>query len=320
LPGTLAKGGARMNNNTFTGHTRLFLCISATIIVAALLMSIFGYGMNMGIDFTGGSLLTYDMGGEFQVSVVEDALKAQGLTEWQVVKTGEGDVKTQLQVRLKLLDNSDDVRTGFESTLKETYPDMTFVDIGQVGAVAGKDLINNAIKSLLISFFCLLIYIAIRFDFYSGLAALLALLHDVLIMFSFMVFFRGMFQVNSPFIAALLTIIGYSINNTIVIFDRIRENVKSPVYSQGTRKNIVESSVRSTLTRTVNTSLTTLFTLVALFVLGVSSIREFTFPLIVGMLAGTYSSVMLSGQIWAHWIDNNSFAKVKNLFVKKAKA
>lgn len=108
---------------------------------------------------------------------------------------------------------------------------------------------------------------------------------------------------NSSFIAAMLTIVGYSINNTIVIFDRIRENNKKPAYAGMKREEMVSISVRESLGRTINTTLTTLFTLVALYVLGVASIREFTFPLIVGMLAGSYSSNLLNGPVWASLMD-----------------
>jgi len=310
-----------MNKQTFTGKTHLCLMISAAIIAVALVMSIFGLGMNLGIDFTGGSLLKYEMGADFDVKVVETALKDAGITESQIAKAGVGEIKTELQIRTKDLGaEADDMRVAFEEKLTETYPDATFITIDTVGAVAGKDLIYNAVMSCLIVFVCLLIYIAIRFDFNSGLAALCALAHDILIMISFMVFARGLYQVNSPFIAAVLTIIGYSINNTIVIFDRIRENNRLLEYKQGSRKVVVEASVRQTFSRTINTTITTLVTLVALYILGVDSIREFTFPLIVGMLAGVYSSVMLSGQIWAHWIDHNTFGFITNLFKgKKAK-
>lgn len=308
-----------MDKKTFTGNTRIYLMISAAIIAVALIMSVFGFGMNLGIDFTGGSLLKYEMGADFDVKVVETALKDAGITESQIAKAGEN--MTELQIRTKDLgENADDLRVAFEEKLAETYPEAAFVTIDTVGAVAGKDLIANAISSCLIVFVCLLIYIAIRFDFNSGLAALVALAHDVLIMISFMVFARGLYQVNSPFIAAVLTIIGYSINNTIVVFDRIRENNRLLGYKEGSRKNVVEASVRQTLSRTVNTTITTLVTLVVLYIMGVDSIREFTFPLIIGMLAGVYSSVMLSGQIWAHWIDHKTFAPIINLFKgKKAK-
>ena len=308
-----------MDKKTFTGNTRIYLMISAAIIAVALIMSVFGLGMNLGIDFTGGSLLKYEMGAEFDVKVVEAALKDAGIAEFQIAKAGEN--MTELQIRTKDLgENADDLRVAFEEKLAETYPEATFVTIDTVGAVAGKDLIANAVKSCLIVFVCLLIYIAIRFDLNSGLAALVALAHDILIMVSFMVFARGIFQVNSPFIAAALTIIGYSINNTIVVFDRIRENNRLLDYKEGSRQNVVEASVRQTLARTINTTITTLVTLVVLYILGVDSIREFTFPLIIGMLAGVYSSVMLSGQIWAHWIDHKTFAPITNLFKgKKAK-
>jgi len=308
-----------VNKQIFTGKTHICLMISAAIIAVALIMSVFGLGMNLGIDFTGGSLLTYDMGTEFDVTVVEEALKAAGITESQIAKTGDGEVKTGLQIRTKDLgDKTGDMREAFEAKLAETYPAAAFVTIDQVGAVAGRDLISNAVISCLIVFVCLLIYIAIRFDFNSGLAALAALAHDILIMVSLMVFTRSIYQVNSPFIAAVLTIIGYSINNTIVIFDRIRENNRLLDYKEGSRKGVVEVSVRQTLSRTINTTVTTLVTLVALYILGVDSIREFTFPLIVGMLAGVYSSVMLSGQIWAHWVDHDTFAFVRNLFKRKS--
>ena len=304
-----------MEKKTFTGHTPYFLMISAGIIAIALIMTFFGLGMNLGIDFTGGSLLKYEMGADFEVSVVESALASAGITESQIAKAGSGDVKTELQIRTKDLGaEADNMRIAFEEKLQETYPEASFITIDTVGAVAGKDLIANAVKSCLIVFVCLLVYIAIRFDFYSGLAALCALLHDILIMCSLMVFFRGVFQVNSPFIAALLTIIGYSINNTIIIFDRIRENNRQLQYKGGSHQVVVEASVRQTLARTVNTTITTLITLVVLYILGVASIREFTFPLIVGMLAGVYSSVLLSGQIWAYWLDRNSFAPIANLF------
>ena len=308
-----------MDKKTFTGNTRIYLMISAAIIAVALIMSVFGFGMNLGIDFTGGSLLKYEMGAEFDVKVVEAALKDAGISESQIAKAGDN--MTELQIRTKDLgENADDLRVAFEEKLAETYPEATFITIDTVGAVAGKDLIANAVTSCLIVFVCLLIYIAIRFDLNSGLAALVALAHDILIMVSFMVFARGIFQVNSPFIAAALTIIGYSINNTIVVFDRIRENNRLLDYKEGSRKNVIEVSVRQTLSRTINTTITTLVTLVVLYILGVDSIREFTFPLIIGMLAGVYSSVMLSGQIWAHWIDHKTFAPIVNLFKgKKAK-
>ena len=207
----------------------------------------------------------------------------------------------QLRILIDMDDVTSQVRAQLEREMIAKYPNFRFVSIDHVSAIAGRDLLSNAIKALLIAFVCMLIYIAIRFSPLSGAAALFALLHDILIMCAFMVFFRFAFQVNSSFIAAILTIVGYSINNTIIIFDRIREDRKKPGLSQMDMMDIVEVSVSTTLSRTINTTLTTLITLVCLFIFGVSSIREFAFPLIIGMLAGTYSSVLLSGQVWAMW-------------------
>ena len=214
-----------------------------------------------------------------------------------------------LQIRLKSEMSDEAHRNALDDALFTSFPDASFITQDYVGAVAGRDLIANAFYSVLIVAACLLIYIAIRFDFRSGLTAVLALLHDVVIMICGMVLFSGMFQANSSFIAAMLTIVGYSINNTIIIFDRIRENQKLGEFRGKSRMELVDVSVRQTLTRTINTSITTLITIVLLFILGGNSIREFAFPIIVGIVAGVYSSVMLSGQTWAYIIDHNLLSR-----------
>ncbi len=239
----------------------------------------------------------------------EDA--AAETAETEAVAEPAEEVGFQLRILIDMDDVTSQVRAQLEREMTAKYPNFRFVSIDHVSAIAGRDLLSNAIKALLIAFVCMLIYIAIRFSPLSGAAALFALLHDILIMCSFMVFFRGLFQVNSPFIAAILTIVGYSINNTIIIFDRIRETRAKPGYTQMDMMDVVEVSVKSTLSRTINTTLTTLFTLVCLYIFGVSSIKEFAFPLLVGMLAGTYSSVLLSGQVWAMWDKKLTANKAK---------
>lgn len=342
----------------FTGKTRLFLAISGAIIAVALVLQIAGLGMNLGIDFTGGSLLSYSVGEDYDVNDVEKILSSAGYAGSQITKAAPSDASialqaeiaarqakedaeatteetaeetlldldksnitpdglTDLQIRLNLgegegeEDPASEIRALLEKEMGAKYAAFSFVSVDHVSAVAGRDLISNAVKALLIAFVCMLIYIAIRFDVFSGLAALFGLMHDVLVMCAFMVFFRAFFQVNSGFIAAVLTIVGYSINNTIIVFDRIRENAKKPGWSDKSCTEIVEHSVSQTLSRTINTSLTTLITLVALYAFGVESIREFAFPLIVGMLAGTYSSVLLSGQVWAMWMEKRRAGKAK---------
>ena len=235
---------------------------------------------------------------------VKDALDENRIP-YTVVKAEELDndaENPETRVIVVLNDQSSAVRSVLEAEMSSRYPNFTYVSIEHAGAVSSADLVRNALLSLAIALALMLVYIGFRFDLYSGVAALFGLVHDVLMMLAFMTFFRSLYQVSSSFIAAILTIVGYSINNTIIIFDRIRET-KKRVGMSVPNKEIVENSVRASLSRTINTTLTTLFTLVALYVLGVASIREFTFPLIVGMLAGSYSSNLLNGPVWASLMD-----------------
>ena len=241
-------------------------------------------------------------------AAAEETAEAEEAEETEEEEEEVEETGTDLRILLNMDDVTSQVRSILEREMSAKCPNFRFISVDHVSAIAGRDLLSNAVKALLIAFVCMLIYIAIRFSPLSGAAALFALVHDILIMCAFMVFFRFAFQVNSSFIAAILTIVGYSINNTIIIFDRIRENRKRPGMSQLPMMDVVEVSVSSTLARTINTTLTTLITLVCLFIFGVSSIKEFAFPLIIGMLAGTYSSVLLSGQVWAMW-DEKLVAK-----------
>ena len=207
----------------------------------------------------------------------------------------------------------------FVEKIQDKYPEATSVEnVNYVGPVAGATLVRNAILSVLLASALMLIYIAIRFDLNSGLAAVFGLLHDVLIMLSFMVIFRSVIQMNSSFIAAALTIVGYSINNTIVIFDRIRENTrKLPTTSC---EEITNISIRESLGRTICTTVTTLITIVMLCILGVASIREFALPIIVGILSGVYSANMINGYVWAFLEEKRRGRKVSGKTGKAGKA
>ncbi|MBP3656894.1 MAG: protein translocase subunit SecF [Clostridia bacterium] len=290
-------------------HLKPCAAVSLAIIVVALVMSLMGHGMNLGIDFTGGTIMTYNMGGEFDTAVVEAALKENGIENTQIAKAG--DEGTQVQIRIADSENTDDLRVALEAKLAETYPEIEYVDITRVGAVAGKELISNAVKSVTFAAILMLLYIAVRFDFYSGLAAVIGLLHDVAIMMAFVVLFSGAIRVETTFIAALLTIVGYSINNTIIIFDRIRENNRKANVRSLPREEIVNLAVTQSLPRTLNTTVTTLLTIVCLYIMGVDSVKQFALPLIVGIIAGTYSANMINGYVWALLMDLKSKKKVK---------
>ena len=276
---------------TVKNHSKTCLIISACIMALAVILSLCGLGINYGIDFTGGLSLQYDMGGEFNQADINAALNEMNVGSYTVTEQGTSEVI----VRVKEVSEEgvQGLQAAFEAALAEKYPNMTQSgDVSYVGPVAGQTLLYNAFMSVLIASVLMLAYIAIRFDLNSGIAAVLGLVHDVLMMLSFMVL------LNSSFIAAMLTIVGYSINNTIVIFDRIRENAKK-LSPDMPRVDVVNRSVQECLGRTINTTLTTLITIVLLYILGVDSIREFALPIIVGLLSGVYSANMINDYVWA---------------------
>ncbi len=295
------------------GSAKTCMIISVSIMVLALILSLAGLGVNYGIDFAGGLAIKYQMNAAFEQADVEAALRSQGIAEFQISKAGK--TQTELQIRIKEINDEgvQVLRTGLETALLEKYPEMDIhnAEVGYVGPVAGRTLLQNALFSVLLASVLMLGYIAIRFDFNSGVAAIVGLIHDVLIMLSFMVLFRSFIQMNSSFIAAMLTIVGYSINNTIVIFDRIRENTKAADFNAITRAELVTASVRQSMGRTINTSITTLITIVALYILGVNAIKEFALPIIIGLLSGLYSANLINGYLWAMMESIRPRKKVK---------
>lgn len=298
---------------TIKNYSKQCLMISAGIMVLALLLSLFGMGINVGIDFSGGMSMQYTMGEAVTQSDVEGVLNGIGLKDYAV--SVQGSNRDSINIRIKAIDEDgvQGIQASITEALQTKYPNAAiYGDVNYVGPVAGATLLRNAFFSVLIAALCMLIYIAIRFDFNSGAAAVLGLVHDVLIMLSFMVILRCFVQMNSSFIAAMLTIVGYSINNTIIIFDRIRENARK-MPSSTPRVDVVNRSIKECLGRTINTTLTTLVTIVCLYIFGVSSIREFALPIIVGIISGVYSANMINGYVWA-------FLEEKKRAKKAAKA
>ena len=291
-------------------RSRICLIISAVIIIAALLLHLFGLGINLGIDFSGGLSMQYDMKTAVTASDVTAVLDKMGVVDNTVTVQGANSNEVNIRIKDIAKDDIQKIQADFEAGVKETYPEAESIgDVNYVGPVAGETLVRNAIISVLLAAGLMLIYIAIRFDLNSGIAAVFGLLHDVLIMLSFMVIFRSVIQMNSSFIAAALTIVGYSINNTIVIFDRIRENAKKmPTVA---REEVTNISIRESLGRTICTTVTTLITIVALCILGVASIREFALPIIVGILSGVYSANMINGYVWAFLEEKRRSRKAK---------
>lgn len=272
---------------------KIFMIIPIAIIVIGIVIGCIFGGLNVGIDFTGGSIMTISLG-EFETEDVKNVLEELGETDTSVVKSG-----TEAVIRVRDM-GSDDAQNEFTNNLveklKAKYPDAELIGKDAVGGTASGELVRNAFLSVLIACVLMLIYIWIRFELFSGISAVIALIHDVAIMMAFVCIFRT--QINSSFIAACLTIVGYSINNTIIVFDRVRENRRKYSVKEMDNGAIANTSIMETLPRTINTTITTLIMIVCLYLLGVDSIKEFALPIIVGLIAGVYSSVFLSASIW----------------------
>lgn len=275
-----------------------FIAVSVIIIVCGIAAMAYngakGNGIfNFDIEFTGGTAVTVDMGKEFDndelAAVCADVTGQKNPQIQKILGTNEASIK------LQSIDG--DTRTKLSKAIVDKFSltDDSILSVQDISATVSGEMQKMAFIALLVSCAAMLIYITIRFkDFKTGLSSIFALLHDVLIMLSFYAIFRV--PVNNAFIAALLTVVGYSINATIVIFDRIRENKGAIRYK--TTEELVNLSIKQTLKRSIYTSLTTFLAIAAVYVFGVKSVKEFALPIMVGIISGTYSSVFLSGSFW----------------------
>lgn len=280
-----------------TSKRKIFFSISGFLVVLSIIL-LFVRGLNYGIDFTGGNTLQFNLGKTKYSSKVEDQVRsivkdASGSNDITIQKTGENDVSIKtVELTNEQSDKIiEDMKTAFNLKQKNVLANDKVS-----GTVSGR-LIGDSLKAILLAIVLMLVYITFRFDFQSGSSAVLALTHDVMIMLGFYALFG--FTVNTGFIAAVLTIVGYSINATIIVFDRVRENQRT--MKKASFDEIADDAIRGSYFRAINSSLTTLFTIGVLYVMGVDSIREFALPIIVGIIAGTYSSLFIAGPFWAWW-------------------
>ncbi len=277
------------NRKIFFAVSVVMICIG---LAAMALNANAGRGaLNWDVEFTGGTSMELDMGGAFENDTLED-----------IVREVTGQTSPQIQqvigtnsVGIKLQSIDSEMRVALMDAVTKTYPDAELTEANDISGTVSGEMQQAAIKATLIACVAMLLYISLRFrDFRAGGSAIIALIHDVLIVLSAYALLR--IPVNQSFIAVLLTILGYSVNSTIVIFDRIRENKSA--FQTGHAAEKINKSVSQTLARSINTSLTTLFTIGAIYILGVQSIKEFSLPLIVGIVAGAYSSICISGSVW----------------------
>lgn len=247
--------------------------------------------LNWDVEFTGGTSMEIDLGEIYEAEELE-AIIAE-VTEQAVPQIQQVIGTNAVEIKLQHIDGL--TRTKLMNALWEKYPSAELKEVNDISGTISSEMQQAAIKATAIAGMAMLLYISIRFrDLKAGGSAIIALIHDVLVVLAAYAVFR--IPVNNTFIAVLLTILGYSINSTIVIFDRVRENKEK--YSPAEAAEKIDKSISQTLARSINTSLTTLFTVGAIYVLGVPSIKEFALPMMVGIIAGAYSSICISGSVW----------------------
>ena len=299
-------------------------------------------GLNIGIDFAGGSILTVELGSDVlndkekydeNYDYIESVLTSEEIAEQVVayakeiginitksaavasisyVQTSGSDLEMSLVIKYDNISSTFDTenndlttyRNGLiEEQIKDYYEtnyENVTVSTNYIGATASASLIKTALLSIFITLVLILIYIAIRFEVWSGLSAIIALIHDVAMMVCLVAIFR--IQINSAFIAAVITIVSYSINNTIVVFDRARENVKKAKGGNKTaivdNNKLVNESIVETMARSINSTLTTMVAITLFAIIGTASVREFALPVIFGLIAGFYSSLVVAPSLY----------------------
>ena len=290
----------------FVGKRKFWYIISVVVIIVGIAGYFINGGFNFGIDFLGGSLIEVEFEEETGVSEIREVMDDLGygssiLQQTRAdryiirIKAEEVGKPISIEEKNRILDSLD-ANIGIND---ELIQDRT-VDPG-----FGNVLIRNALIAMGFSIIGILIYVWIRFEFRFGATAIATLLHDVLVTLGFYAILNR--EINTSTIAALLTIIGYSLNDTIVVFDRIREN--TPKAGNFGYTKIVNDSVNLTLTRSINTSVTTLFAVIMLLILGTTALKDFALALTIGIISGTYSSIFFASPILVSW--NNRFARYK---------
>ena len=296
-------------NFDFIGKRRIFFAIPIVIVVITIITALIA-GVAVDIEFKGGTMLTYSYTGDLDTKGIQTTVEAMNLGTVGVT-TGSA-FGTDLET-VQISFSSDEgltaeVQSSVTDTLVAAYPDNTLelVNSQDVNPSSGFSFFLKCFVAVIFSFVLLVIYIAFRFKniggWSAGVFAIVALAHDVFMVFASFVFLR--LPIDANFMAVILTILGYSINSTIVMFDRVRENRK--LYGKKmTIPELVNASINQTLGRSIKTTVTTGIAVLSMCVVsllcGVESIVSFVFPLLVGLLAGAYSSIFISGPLWAMW-------------------
>lgn len=272
-------------------NVKIWFGISLVLITISL-GSLLIQGLNFGIDFVGGTIINIELHTTFENAdaraIIENYDSSADITY-------AGDGQTQVVITSKK-NFSTDERQAIFSAFQEKYnlQNADLLSIDTVNPSIGAEATTNAMLAVVVAVVLMLLYITFRFELVSGITAVMALIHDVIVVIGVYSVFQ--IQVNSPFIAAILTILGYSIMDTVVVFDRVREN--RPKFGKYAYGELLDASVTQTMRRSINTSVTTFLAIASLYFFGVPAIQDFALPLMVGVVVGTYSSIFNAGALW----------------------
>lgn len=283
-----------MRKFSIVNHYKIFFSITIIFLIIGIGSMIFR-GFNLGIDFTGGSIMDLSFNKPVTVAEVRDVMKEHKLGNSIIQLEGSdgGQSSKGVLIRTGVID--DEQRRAVMDDMKGKLGDFSIQRVENVGATVGGELIQQAVMAIVLSWFLMIAYITIRFEFRFAIAAIIALIIDVMVTLSYFSLFH--MEMDSSFVAALLTVVGYSVNGTIVIFDRIRENLKIHRRSES-MSEMIDNSIWQTMGRSVYTVGTSLFAVVSIFLWGGDTIHNFAFAMLVGFSSGAYTSTLLAGPMW----------------------
>lgn len=292
------------------GKRKIWYAISSLLIIASLFFMV-TRGFNMGIDFTGGTIMDLRFEKAVNINDVRAVLNEYDLSNSTIQLSGESSSSTESEnVMIRTVDLEEQERKEVMAGLTDKLGSYQVLREEKVGATMGTELIMNAVYATIISWLLIIAYVSYRFEFKFGISAVLGLAHNVIIVLG--AFALTQRQIDSSFVAALLTIIGYSINDTIVIFDRIRENLKLHFRKNGDIVELVNTSIYQTMTRSIYTVSTVLFATFALYFFGGDTTKDFAFALLIGFFCGAYTSIFIASPLWVtfrRYSDKKRLAK-----------
>ena len=302
-------------NYNFIGIRKYAISFSLILILAGVVSLVIKGGPKYDVEFEGGTLIEFRFQKDIEIGSIRSALAEINLAGAEIKKSEGSGPKTgaaEVMIRAQGVSENRDTSTEIQTLFKAKFPDNPFelLQSANVGPKVGKELVLDAIYAVLVSMIGILIYVAFRFEFKFAVGAVIALFHDVMITVG--IFSILNMEISMAVVASLLTLVGYSINDTIVVFDRIRENLKT--HRKEGWAGIINGSINQTLSRTIITSSTVFIVVLILWLFGGEVLHGFSFALVIGVITGTYSSIYIAAPIVLEWHERD---ERKKLQVKK---